>query len=115
MMAFQILDNLSRSNIERVELAVRASKVDQFVALQGVSGSTCGGDRTYSVCNASQSRSSLIQLPDEFALVQVPKHDRSVSARADKHFPVGADAEAVDRTGMEGKVVDELQGVSVPD
>lgn len=38
-MALQILDDFTRSNVERVELAVRASKVDQFVALRGVSGS----------------------------------------------------------------------------
>lgn len=72
-------------------------------------------ESTHSVRNASQTRRSLVQLLDELALVQIPKYDRPVSAGADKHLTIGANAEAVDGTSVEGKVVDELQGVSVPD
>jgi hypothetical protein len=57
----------------------------------------------------------LIQFLDKLTLVQIPEHDGSVSAGADKELAIRADAEAVDRTGVEEKVVRELQGVSVPD
>ena len=48
------------------------------------------------------------ELPDELALVQIPKHDCTVSTSADKVLTIGANAEAVDRASMKGEVVNKL-------
>jgi hypothetical protein len=37
IVAFQILDDLPRLDVERVELSIRAAKVDQAIGLQGTS------------------------------------------------------------------------------
>lgn len=57
----------------------------------------------------------MIQFLDERALVQIPKHDRSISTSADKALAIWSYTKAVDGSGVEGKVVSDLQGVSVPD